>query len=271
MYLVSNHKRLCVLSLSWLNGYKKLLSFFVLIKFEHSIFALPFAYIGGLIGRQEIMPFYYWFWVTMACISARTAAMLLNRIIDLEIDRQNPRTKERPLITGKIKFKSAIFVLILSIFLFLFSSYKLNLTCLFLSPIVLFLISSYPYTKRFTWFSHFYLGICLSCAPIGGCLATSGGVNLSSLIIGLFVILWVSGFDIIYSILDIEFDKKHNLHSIPQKFGLKKRASNFPISPHPCWFSPYSLWDISLFWMDIFNGSNCYLCPSHKATYNYKR
>lgn len=210
----------------------KLLPFFSLIKFEHTIFGLPFAYIGGLTGYQGIMPFYYWFYITLACLFARTSAMLLNRIIDLGIDRKNPRTKERPFVTGEIRVRSIIPILILSIFLFLFSSFKLNLICLFLSPIALFLITSYPYTKRFTWTSHIYLGITLSCSAIGGCIATSSTINLPSLIIGLFVIFWVAGFDIIYSILDLEFDRAHNLHSIPQRFGLyngKKIALFFHI------------------------------------------
>ncbi|MEW6680798.1 MAG: UbiA-like polyprenyltransferase [bacterium] len=201
--------------------FKKISSFFVLIKFEHSIFALPFAYIGGLIGYKGIMPFYYWLFLTLACVFARTSAMVLNRLIDIEIDRQNPRTHDRFWIIEKIGMKWTIFALILSIFLFLLSSYKLNLTCFLLSPLALFLISSYPYTKRFTWASHLYLGICLACAPIGGCLATSENLNLPSLIIGLFVIFWVSGFDIIYSLLDLSFDKKHGLYSIPQRFGEK--------------------------------------------------
>ncbi|MEW6679663.1 MAG: 4-hydroxybenzoate octaprenyltransferase [bacterium] len=199
--------------------FKKVYSFFILIKFEHTIFGLPFAYMGGMISYKGIMPFYYWLWITLAGVSARTFAMLLNRIIDKEIDRKNPRTKNRPFITGKIKIKETIPILILSIFLFFFSCFKLNLTSLFLSPIALFLISSYPYTKRFTWASHFYLGLCLSCAPIGGFLAVSGRLDISALILGLFVILWVSGFDIIYSLLDMEFDKEYNLYSIPQRFG----------------------------------------------------
>lgn len=201
---------------------KKLLSFLILIKFEHTIFALPFAYIGGMVGYKGIMPFYYWLFITLACVFARTSGMLLNRIIDIEIDRKNPRTKDRPFITGEIKVKEVIPLLILSIFFFLFSSFKLNLICFFLSPIVLFLIISYPYTKRFTWLSHPYLGIILSCAPIGGCLGTSGSINLQAIAIGLFVIFWVSGFDIIYSLLDLEFDRSYHLHSIPQRFGLSK-------------------------------------------------
>ncbi|MEW6103238.1 MAG: UbiA-like polyprenyltransferase [bacterium] len=211
--------------------FNKILSFFVLIKFEHSVFALPFAYIGGIIAYKGIMPFYYWLWITLACVFARTSAMLLNRIIDKEIDRKNPRTQNRPFITGRIKIKETIPILILSIFLFLFSSFKLNLTCLFLSPIALFLISSYPYTKRFTWTSHFYLGACLACAPIGGFLAVSGKCDVLSLILGLFVILWVSGFDIIYSLLDMQFDKEYNLYSIPQRFG-ERRAQQISFLLH---------------------------------------
>jgi len=201
---------------------QKLFSFFVLIKFEHTIFALPFAYIGGIVAYKSIMPFHYWFFITLACVFARTFAMLLNRIIDLKIDRENPRTRNRPLITGEIRLVEVIPILILSVSLFFFSCYKLNFTCLYLSPIALFLISSYPYTKRFTYLSHLYLGLCLSCAPIGGSLAISERLDVLSLILGLFVVLWVSGFDIIYSFLDVSFDKEKGLYSLPAIFGLKR-------------------------------------------------
>lgn len=200
---------------------EEILAFFRLIKFEHTIFILPFAYIGGMVGYKGIMPFYYWLFITLASLFARTSGMLLNRIIDIEIDRKNPRTKNRPFITGEIRIREAMPILILSILLFLFSSFKLNLICLILSPIPLFLIISYPYTKRFTYLSHLYLGLTLSCAPIGACLGTLGSINLQAIVIGLFVIFWVSGFDIIYSILDLEFDTSYGLHSIPQRFGLK--------------------------------------------------
>ncbi len=201
---------------------QKLFYFIALVKFEHTIFALPFVYIGGILGYNQIMPFYYWFWMTLAMVGARTGGMLFNRIIDVEIDKKNPRTANRPIITGGITKKEASLALFASLVLFFFSAYKLNLVCFSLSPIALFLLWSYPFTKRFTYLSHFYLGLCLSCAPIGGFLATNLSLNLPILILAIFVVLWVAGFDIIYAILDIDFDREQNLHSIPAKFGLKK-------------------------------------------------
>jgi 4-hydroxybenzoate polyprenyltransferase len=210
---------------------KKVLAFFELIKIEHTIFALPFAYIGGLIGYKGVMPFYHWFWITVAMVSARTSAMILNRMIDLEIDRLNLRTADRPL-GSEIKVSSVIPVLAVSIALFLFSSYKLNTLCLYLSPIALLLITTYSYIKRFSWTTHIFLGVTLACAPAGGFIGVTAKLpNLVCLLLCCFVIFWVAGFDILYSIQDAEFDREHNLYSIPQRFGVK-RALHISLASH---------------------------------------
>lgn len=210
---------------------KKLKEFLDFIKVEHTIFALPFVYIGAILGIeyvnlnftvQEI--FLKFFLITIAAFTARSSAMALNRIIDRKIDAKNPRTKNRHLPTKKISLNEAYIFTLLSITIFLISSYLLNFLCFLLSPIPLIIFFIYPYLKRYTAFSHLFLGLCLGIAPLGGFIAITGNFEnlFFPLIISFFVIFWVAGFDIIYAIQDFEIDRKMNLHSIPSKFGIKK-------------------------------------------------
>ncbi len=194
---------------------------FELIKFEHTIFALPFAYLGVCLARNGIVEFYYWFWITMAMVGARTAGMALNRLIDRKIDAQNPRTSNRPIQRGVISHKQVKWLIIGSFALLFFSCLKLNEVCLLLSPLVVCILVVYPYLKRITWLSHFVLGLILGCAPVGGGIAIIGHLTIAPLILAISVFTWTAGFDIIYATMDIEFDRGNGLYSIPQRFGLK--------------------------------------------------
>ncbi|MDI6782855.1 MAG: UbiA-like polyprenyltransferase [bacterium] len=198
----------------------KIRLFFELVKFEHTIFAIPFAYLGMVLAAKGIPGFYFWFWVTLAMVGARTAAMAFNRLIDERIDAKNPRTANRPLPQKRIQRWQVILLAIISIGLLLISAGMLNPLCLWLSPIAIILLVTYSYTKRFTWLSHYALGLVEAAAPIGGWLAITGRFEFVPFLIGAAVIFWLAGFDIIYAIRDIEFDKKEGLYSIPVKFGL---------------------------------------------------
>lgn len=218
---------------------KKLREFMDFIKIEHSVFALPFVYIGMLIAIEKLNTlntfeiFMKFLLITIAAVSARSTAMALNRIIDREIDALNPRTKNRHLPAKIISLKSAYIFTIFSIIVFLLSSYFLNFLCFLLAPIPIILFFIYPYLKRYTYFSHIFLGLCLGIAPLGGFIAITGNFEnlFIPLIISFFVIFWVGGFDIIYSIQDVDVDKKENLHSIPAKFGVRK-ALNISVIFH---------------------------------------
>ena len=199
---------------------KKLTVFFEAIKFEHTLFALPFAYIGAFLGNRGWPGWGIIGWMTLAMVGARTLGMALNRVIDLDIDKKNPRTSNRALPQGLLSSRFVWFTIIVSIGLFEWASFHLNRTCLWLSPIAVFLLFIYSYTKRFTWLSHVVLGVVIACAPLGGSIAATGGISFPVIILGVAVTFWLAGFDIIYACLDYEFDKKERLYSIPAIFGI---------------------------------------------------
>ncbi len=192
-----------------------------MIKFEHSIFAIPFALLAAFLAAEGIPSLFKIFWILVAMIGARSAAMSFNRLVDAPFDAQNPRTQNRALPAGKIKKKEIIFFLLISCGLFFYAAYALNLLCFFLSPFILFILLVYSYTKRFTSFSHLVLGLCLGLAPVGGWIAIAGRIDWLPVVLGIGVLFWVAGFDIIYACLDYEFDQRSNLYSIPQKIGLQ--------------------------------------------------
>lgn len=200
---------------------KKTSDFLRLIKFSHSVFALPFAFTGALIAAGGIPSLRHIIWITVAMVGARTGAMGLNRIIDSKIDTLNPRTKDREIPKGVIKRGEAFFYTFLALAVFIFAAYKLNPLCLMLSPIAIFVVALYPYAKRFTSLSHLLLGLALSFAPFGAWVAIKGSINADILPLSLAVLFWVAGFDIFYAMQDMEFDKKHSLFSIPSRFGIK--------------------------------------------------
>ena len=200
---------------------KKYLS---LIKFSHTIFAMPFALIGFFLATKK----YPFEWITLlyvvlCMIFARSAAMAFNRFIDRDIDKANERTAQiREIPNGKIKSKNALLFVIINSLLFVLTTYLINLLCFSLSPIALIIILGYSYTKRFTSLCHLILGLGLSLAPIGAYLAVSDKFSFIPVLFSLVVLFWVSGFDIIYSLQDEEFDRIQKLHSIPVSIGGKK-------------------------------------------------
>jgi len=201
-------------------GLNKLMSFVELVKFEHTIFALPFAYLGAILACGGIPSLYYWIWITLAMVGARTAGMALNRLIDRYIDAKNPRTQMRALPKGLIPLRQAWLLVCGSFILLLFSAYKLNPSCLILSPFAVAMLVIYSYLKRWTWLSHLGLGLVLACAPIGGWMAIQERLDIIPLLLGLGVLFWVTGFDIIYGTQDVDFDRQSGLYSIPQSFGI---------------------------------------------------
>jgi 4-hydroxybenzoate polyprenyltransferase len=198
-----------------------------LIKFSHTIFAMPFALIGFFLATQtNSVKWDTLFYVVLCMVFARSAAMAFNRYIDRDIDTANPRTaKVREIPNGSIKAKSALIFVLLNCLLFIGTTYLINSLCLALSPIALLVILGYSYTKRFTALCHLILGLGLALAPIGAYLAVSGKFEILPILFSLVVLFWVSGFDIIYSLQDEKFDKTQKLHSIPVLMG-KKNALN---------------------------------------------
>lgn len=190
------------------------------IKFEHTLFALPFAYLGAFLGHHGFPGWEILFWMTLAMIGARTSGMSLNRIIDAEIDKKNPRTANRALPQRILSKKFMWLVVIISILILEYSAFKLNPLCFLLSPLALILLFTYSYTKRFTWLSHIVLGIIIACAPIGGWIASTGRLEFPVVLVGVAVVFWLAGLDIIYACQDYEFDVKEKLFSIPAKFGI---------------------------------------------------
>ncbi len=193
------------------------------IKFEHSLFALPFALSAYfLVIKQTQFNLSELLLIVIALISARTYGMAANRIIDKNIDSLNPRTMSRELITKKIRTKSAYIIALVALIIFYITLLGFNTITFLLSPIVIAIFTIYPFTKRFTYMCHYVLGLVYLIAPPAVEIALTGSFSLSTLFLGLSGFFWVSGFDIIYAILDIEFDRKNNIFSIPSKLGIKK-------------------------------------------------
>ncbi len=192
-----------------------------LVKFEHTIFALPFALASVLLLAKEFPSFWKLLWILIALVSARTLGMALNRLIDEPFDRLNPRTKSWPLASGALSREDVKRLIILSGGLFVISTLFINFLAFLLSPVVIFLLWIYPYSKRFTHFPHLFLGLVYFLIPIAVDVALNASVSLNALILGIAMASWVAGFDILYSLQDYEFDKEHNLKSIPVRFGVE--------------------------------------------------
>lgn len=197
-----------------------------MIKFEHTVFALPFAFLGAVLGSLLIDGTWptasQWVWITLAMVGARSAAMALNRVIDAKIDKINPRTKDRAIPAGLIsKFESTIFIIV-SFALLFYSAYQLNMLAVYLLPVAVFFLVIYSYTKRFTWACHLVLGITIGIAPLGGWVGATGTLTFAAFILFLGVALWTAGFDVIYATQDADYDKRVKLYSIPSYFGIAK-------------------------------------------------
>lgn len=193
-----------------------------MIKLSHSVFALPFAFTGAILAASGIPALHQIFWILLAMVGARSGAMGLNRIIDRDIDKLNPRTKNREIPSGKIRIFDAVLFTCISFAIMVFAAYQLNPLCLKLSPVAIGILFLYSYTKRFTWLSHFFLGLAISGAPIGAWIAVRGTFDMEIIPLSIGVIFWLAGFDVLYALQDIDFDKKHGLYSIPQRFGIEK-------------------------------------------------
>ena len=192
-----------------------------MIKFEHTVFALPFAIMSAFIASDGLPPLDKCGWVLLAMVGARSCAMAFNRLADAKIDGENPRTAMRAIPAGLITTGSVWIFTIVSAALLVFSAYKLNPLAFALSPLALGVTMGYSYTKRFTSLSHFWLGLSLSIAPIGAWIAVKGRFDWIPMLLGLSVLLWTAGFDIIYACQDFEFDRRTRLHSIPARFGIR--------------------------------------------------
>ena len=190
-----------------------------MIKFEHTVFALPFALMGAFLGKRGIPDAMTFGWVVLAMVGARTCAMGFNRIVDRKFDEKNPRTADRALPAATVKLWEAWLMVVLAGALFFFACYNLNLLTLQLAPLALFLTLFYSYTKRFTWLCHVVLGIALAFSPLGGWVAVTGSLNGFPYTLSLAVLFWVAGFDTVYACLDADFDRGQGLQSLPARFG----------------------------------------------------
>jgi 4-hydroxybenzoate polyprenyltransferase len=191
-----------------------------MVKFEHTVFALPFAFLGALLARRGLPTAWQTGWIVAAMVGARSAAMAFNRIADLHYDNMNPRTRERALPRGILSIQFAIVFTIAMSLLFVFSAWQLNPLCLYLSFPALAILFFYSYTKRFTTLSHLVLGFSVGCAPLAAWLAIRGEFAWPPVLLSGAVMFWVAGFDLIYSLQDIEFDRKASLFSLPAKLGV---------------------------------------------------
>jgi len=197
-----------------------LFTFGRMIKFSHTIFALPFALMGGWLAAAGPPPARVVGWIVVAMVGARSAAMGMNRLADRALDARNPRTRNRELVTGQISPAATRALIVAAIALFELASWRLNRLCLALSPVALAVHHGYSYTKRFTSLAHAVLGLALGLAPLGAWIATTGTVEPRILPLSLGVLLWVTGFDTIYALQDIAFDRAAGLHSLPARFGV---------------------------------------------------
>ncbi len=191
-----------------------------LVKFPHTIFALPFAFMGALLAAGGMPTASQLLWILIAMVGARTGAMGCNRLLDYKVDSLNPRTKDRPLPAGQVNVWQVSLLILISYGLFVFAASRLNHLCFILSPYVVIILSLYSLAKRFTSYTHYILGFSLGMSPIGAWLAVSGSLSWTPVFLGLAVLCWVSGFDLLYALQDIEFDRETGLFSLPVKLGI---------------------------------------------------
>jgi 4-hydroxybenzoate polyprenyltransferase len=192
-----------------------------MIKFEHSVFALPFALTGAVLAVHAWPTWRQVLWIIVAMVGARSAAMTFNRIADLRIDAANPRTRMRALPAGHLTMGFAAGFTVVSCALVMLAAYELNPLAFRLAPVVIALLLGYSYTKRFTFLSHLVLGLCLGLSPVAASIALRGDVDRGILLLGAAVMLWVAGFDLIYACQDVEFDRQKGLFSVPARFSIR--------------------------------------------------
>ncbi len=197
----------------------KIGKFFKLIDFSHTLFGLPFAYLGAFLAAGGIPTFHQLFWITVAMIAARTAALCLNRLIDRHIDNANPRTSGWILPSGQLPIPLIWLAVFFFLFCLFYAAAQLNPLCLKLAPLAVIVLWGYSYTKRFTWWCHLILGLAIGTGTIGAWIAVTGVWEWYPITLGLAVACWIAGFDTMYACQDIEFDRKNHLYSIPARFG----------------------------------------------------
>lgn len=230
-----------------------------MIKFEHSVFALPFALTGAILAaRATHQPPHGWpslqqiFWIVVAMVAARSAAMTVNRIVDLRYDRENPRTAQRALATGALSLSFAWLFTLIAVVVFFLAAWRLNALALKLAPAAVAILFFYSFTKRFTNWSHLFLGFALGVAPAAAWIAITGGLDLRMLILCAAVTLWVAGFDVLYACQDVDYDRRAGLFSIPKRFGIANalliaRALHLGAVALLCWLAasfalPWPAW-----------------------------
>jgi 4-hydroxybenzoate polyprenyltransferase len=206
----------------------RLRTFLDMIRFEHTVFALPFAYLGMVLawGSWDNANWWDFVWITIAMVAARTAAMALNRYIDRRIDLNNPRTANRPIQTGRIDSLSVLILASISLAILALAAWMLNRLAFFLFPGALIFLVGYSYTKRFTWLCHYILGFTDGLAPMGAWVGVRGSIftaaDLPAWILTATVTFWIGGFDILYACQDVDFDRQEGLYSIPSSFGIRR-------------------------------------------------
>jgi len=204
------------------------------IRLEHTLFALPFAYVGAILAAHGLPTPAQLGWITLAVLGARTAAMAANRFLDREIDARNPRTARRALASGTLPSSTMLWATVAGLSILLWAAWMLNPLCLKLLPIAVVLLLIYPLCKRFTWLTHFVLGAVDGLAPLGAYVAIAGKITLPALALFAAVTIWVAGFDIVYALMDLSVDREQGISSLPVRFG--ERSGRFvPILLHlPC-------------------------------------
>ena len=210
---------------------KKIFILLEMIKFEHTIFALPFALMGAFLAKRGVPDAVTFLWIVLAMVGARTCAMGFNRIVDRDFDRRNPRTANRALPAAAVKLWEAWFMVLAAGLLFFYACYNLNTLTLLLSPFALFLTLFYSLTKRFTWLCHLVLGLALAFSPLGGWVAVSGSLAQYPFVLSTAVLFWVAGFDTVYACLDADFDSEAGLFSLPARFG-RQNAFRLAVAFH---------------------------------------
>lgn len=210
-----------------------------LVKFEHTLFALPFAYVGMLLAAHSAfnsLPSLATFlWITLAMVGARTGSMALNRLIDAQMDAKNPRTADRELPSGRLQKRDAYLLALVGFLLLIVAGWALNPFTLALLPVALVFLTLYPYSKRFTRLCHYILGITVGAAAAGGWIAVTGSFAPAAATLWLGVALWIAGFDILYGVLDYKFDREHGIHSIPADCGVARALTISLITHIAAW------------------------------------
>ena len=219
---------------------KKIVILLEMIKFEHTVFALPFAFMGAFLSARGVPGPATFAWIVLAMVGARTCAMGFNRIVDRKFDAANPRTASRALPAKTVKLSEAWVMVILAGGVFFFACYNLNQLTLILSPFALALTLFYSLTKRFTWLCHVFLGVALAFSPLGGWVAVSGTLQNYPFVLSAGVLFWVAGFDTVYACLDADFDAQSGLFSLPSRFG-RRNAFRIAVLFHVIAFALFVL------------------------------